>query len=66
MCIRDRGRREKNPGSNWTEDRKKRHNEKIKEYWRKRKEQRERIEIGMWSLDARYNIKNTKNIFIKT
>ena len=34
------GRREKNAGSKWTEDRKKRHSEKKKEYWRKRKEQR--------------------------
>ena len=40
MCIRDRGGREKNTGSMWTEDRKKRHSEKMKEYWNKRKEQR--------------------------
>ena len=32
------GRREKNAGSNESEDRKKRHSEKMKEYWRKRKE----------------------------
>ena len=32
-------RREKNAGSKWTEDRKRRHREKRKEYWRKRKEQ---------------------------
>ena len=32
------GRREKNAGSKWTEDRNKRHSEKMKEYWRKRKE----------------------------
>ena len=37
MCIRDRGRREKNAGSKWTEDRKKRQSGKTKEYWRKRK-----------------------------
>ena len=40
MCIRDRGRRDKNAGSKWTEDRKKRHSEKMKEYWRKRKRSR--------------------------
>ena len=34
------GEREKNAGSKWTEDRKKRHSEKMKEYWRKGKEQR--------------------------
>ena len=33
------GRREKNAGSKWTEDSKKRHSEKMKEYWRIRKEQ---------------------------
>ena len=34
------GTREKNASSKWTEDRKKRHSEKMEEYWRKRKEQR--------------------------
>ena len=29
------GRRDKNQGSKWTEDRKKRHIEKMKEYWKK-------------------------------
>ena len=41
-------RRKKNAGSKWTEDRKKRHseNEKMKEYWRKRKEQGREIELA--------------------
>ena len=60
MCIRDRGRREKNPGSKWTEGRKKRHSEKMKEYWKKGKNKEERIEIGMWSLDGRYGEKINK------
>ena len=34
---RVQGRREKNAGSKWTEDRKKRHSEKMKEYWKKEK-----------------------------
>ena len=34
------GRREINAGSKWSEDRKKRHSEKMKIYWRKRKEQK--------------------------
>ena len=34
------GRREKNAGSKWTEDRKKKYSEKMKEYWRKRREKR--------------------------
>ena len=33
------GSRDKNAGSKWTDDIKKRHNEKVKEYWTKRKEQ---------------------------
>ena len=33
------GRREKNLGSKWTEDGKERYSEKMKEYWRTRKEQ---------------------------
>ena len=33
------GRREKNASSKWTEDRKMRHGEKLKEVWRKIKEQ---------------------------
>ena len=37
---RVQGSREKNAGSKWTEDRKKRHSDKMKEYWEKRKEQR--------------------------
>ena len=40
------GRREKNAGSKWTEDRKKMHSEHMKEYWRKRKEQRIKTEIA--------------------
>ena len=32
------GRREKNAGSKWTENTKKRHSEKMTGYWRKRKE----------------------------
>ena len=33
------GRREKTACSKWAKDRKKRHSKKMKEYWRKRKEQ---------------------------
>ena len=48
MCIRDRSRarvgREEGEREErrlkWTEGRKKRHSGKMKEYWRKRKEQR--------------------------
>ena len=53
------GRREKNSGSKWTEDRKKRHSEKMKEYWRKRKEQG--IKNWNWHVVLRWQIQKKEN-----
>ena len=41
------GRREKNAGSKWTEDRKKRHSEKMKEYILKKKKRTRNKELKL-------------------
>lgn len=38
--------------SKWSEEGKKRHGEKMRAFWRKRKEQGKRTEICMWYSDA--------------
>ena len=48
MCIRDR----------WTEDRKKRHSEKMKEYRRKRKKRNKELKLAY---GAQMTDKNRKN-----
>ena len=40
------GRKEKNAGSTWTKDMKKRHSEKMKEYWRIIKEQSQELKLA--------------------
>ena len=46
------GRKEKHAGSKWTENRKKRLSEKMKEYWRKKRTRNKELICGLQMADT--------------